>query len=306
MDVTRSALVAVAILAPWRSGSSATTNGERPMDSPDLDAEMARIVQAALPGATDLQRYGRDDLHKYINGAAERYLGYSFDRLVVSKAEQGEDAFAVELYHFSAPGDPYGIWSADCIGERVSIGQSSAYGGGLLQFWRGSYFARVYHHKYVGSAREAVLELGRNVAASIGQDGRLPELLAELPREAVKGEPVFFHEQPMLNHLYYLSDQNLLGLGPKTDAVFATYEHEGAKAKLLVVRYEKAEDAAAARKALVEEYMAAKPARGPLAAQLENELWTAVGEPTERTLRVALDASSRDLALKLVRPPGID
>jgi hypothetical protein len=115
-----------------------------------------------------------------------------------------------------------------------------------------------------------------------------------VPTRGLKGQPVFFHEQEMLNHLYYLSDANLLRLGPETDAAFAEYERGQEKAKLLLVRYRG--DSAAARRAFIEEYLELKPARGPQLAQLEDGLWAGIGPPG-RTLRLVFDATSRETAL---------
>jgi hypothetical protein len=273
------------------------------MTRDDIVAEMERIIDSATEsddrGVPD--RYGRDDLHKYMDGAAERYLGYSFDRLLVRKTDHKGEPFVIELYHFAAPSDAYGIWSTDSAGERVGIGQGSAYGAGLVQFWRGSYFARVYHSKYDPNAREAVLGIGRALANAIPGDAERPALLAELPTEGIRGDPVFFHEQPTLNYLYYLSDENLLHLGPKADAVFAEYREGEANAKLLLVRY-RAGKVTQAREAFIKRYLEKQPQPGPEVAQLENKLWTGIAEPDDRRLRIVLDATTRDLALKLLKP----
>jgi hypothetical protein len=187
----------------------------------------------------------------------------------------------------------------------VGVGQDSAYGGGLLQFRRGSYFARVYHGKYDAKAREVVLTIGRALAKAIPGDAERPALLAELPADGIQGDPVFFHEQPMLNYLYYLSDENLLRLGPEAEAVFAEYREGEAKTNLLLVRYQ-SEEVAEARGAFVEKYLEQQPQPGPQVARLENDLWTGIAEPQARTLRIALDATTRDLALKLLKAPVAD
>jgi len=275
----------------------------------DLARRMAQLLRS-VPGRTaidnltlapDFRQYGRDDLYRYIDGAAERYLGYSFDGLTRAEATTPNEAFVIELYHFCSPGDAYGIWSTDSGGERVGIGQRSAYGSGLLQFWRGPYFARVYHRKYQESAREMVLRLGRSLAEGIGEDGAPPDLLAALPRQGVRGDPVFFHEQTMLNSLHYVGDANLLRLGPQTDAVLADCEGEGARGKLLIVRYPRRQ-ASEARRAFSRSFLETEPGRGARVVQLENGLWSGVGVPKARVLRVAFDAGSRESALHLLSP----
>jgi hypothetical protein len=260
-----------------------------------------RAPTSGLTLAPGFRRYGRDDLHLYIDGAAERYLGYSFDRLVRAEAATPKDVFVMELYHFGKAADAYGLWSTDSEGERVGIGQRSAYGSGLLQFWRGPYFARIYHLKYQERTRETVIALGRSLAECIGEDGAAPALLAVLPREGVKGEPVFFHEQAVLNHLHYVGEANLLRLGPRTDAVFADYEGKGEKGKLLVVGYAGSR-ASEARRAFISGFLEVEPARGVRVVRLENGLWSGISGPQGRVLRVVFDAGSEELARRLLVP----
>lgn len=303
------ALPILALAAGCRAGDGTANPGlpseGKPMADDALHVEMERIVGAATNdrGVGALRRYGREDLCRYMNGAAERYLGYSFERLLVARAERGDEQFVIELYHFGVPSDAYGIWSTDSPGERVGVGQDSAYGGGLLQFWRGSYFVRVYHSKYDTEARDTILAIGRALAKAIPGDAEPPALLAELPAAGIQGDPVFFHEQPMLNSLYFLSDENILRLGPEVDALFAEYGEGEAKAKLLLVRYS-GDEGAEARKTFVEEYLEQEPQPGPQGARLEDGLWTAISQPKERLLRIVLEATTRDLALKLLKPPA--
>jgi hypothetical protein len=256
---------------------------------------------SGLALAPGFRHYGRDDLNLYIDGAAERYLGYSFDGLVRAEVVTPTDVFVIELYHFRSAADAYGIWSTDSDGERVGIGQRSAYASGLLQFWRGPYFARIYHQKYQERTRETVLGLGRSLAECIGEDGAPPALLAALPEQGVKGEHVFFHEQAVLNHVHYVSDTNLLRLGPRTDALFAEYEGDGEKAKLLVVSYA-GRHGSEARQAFIRGFLEGKPGRGVRVARLENGRWSGVSEPQGRLLRVVFDADSEELARRLLAP----
>ncbi len=269
---------------------------------------MDRLLQQAVEGAgggltlaPGFRHYGRENLHLYMDGAAERYLGYRFDQLARAEVTAAGEVFVVELYHFGSSADAYGIWSTDSAGEHVGLGQRSAYGSGLLQFWRGPYFARVYHSRYQDGMRDTVLALGRSLADRIGEDGPTPDLLTALSRTGVKDDPVFFHEPAGLNNLHFVSDANLLKLSSQTDAVFADYRGRDGKAKLLIVRYPRGQ-ASGARQAFIRGFLEAEPARGPQVAQLENGLWTGVGVPERRVLRLVFDAATQELALRLVSP----
>ena len=312
-DVIR-LLLPLAGLLVWTAGCRAANDGKPPtaqaaLGNRDLAAQMEDLLRAACRQAEgvaisppeSIRHFTREDLHQYMDGAAERYLGYSFDHAAIAETHAGAEPFAIELYHFGQSADAYGMWSTDAAVEDVHLGQRSAYAAGLLQFWRGAYFVRVFHRRYLQSSREAVLAIGRATSDAIAEDGNLPDLLAELPPEGITGTPVFFHEQPVLNYLYYLSDANLLRLGPTTDAVFANYRQGDERAKLLVVRYA-GDDAVAARKAFVKEYLKAKPTSGPCIVKLENGLLAGVGKPGNKALRFVFDATGRNLALRLLAP----
>jgi hypothetical protein len=59
-------------------------------------------------------------------------------------------------------------------------------------------------------------------------------------------ETRYFHDQISLDVQYYLASDNILGLSRQTEAALARYQQGGDKVRLLVVRYPKEADAAAA------------------------------------------------------------
>jgi len=65
-----------------------------------------------------------------------------------------------------------------------------------------------------------------------------------LPAEGlIPSSVAAIRNQAALNAHYYLADEAVLGLGKKTDAVFARYRTEAGETLLLVVAYPTAEDA---------------------------------------------------------------
>jgi hypothetical protein len=292
----------------FTAGCRASENEAPPPSKPvdNLAQNMKTLIYRAFGEGAGLRfaiddpvrYYTRDNLYEYIDGGAERYLGYSFDRAAVGRAYAENETYDIQLYHFGKSADAYGIWSADAAGEDVKIGQGSVYAGGLLQLWRGSFYARIYQRRHRLDSRETVLAVGRALAEAIGEDGALPELLKQLPTEGLQGTPAFFHEQPMLSYLYYVGDANLLRLGPSTDAIFATYKQGDEKAKLLIVRYP-GDKATEARKAFVKDYLEAKPTSGPCIVKLENGLFSGISGPQDKTLRIVFDATSREMAGRL-------
>ena len=65
-----------------------------------------------------------------------------------------------------------------------------------------------------------------------------------LPAEGrVASSVTVIRDQAALNVHYYLADEAVLGLGPKTEAVFARYRTEAGEALLLIVVYPAADEA---------------------------------------------------------------
>jgi hypothetical protein len=208
--------------------------------------------------------FGPSDLHKYMNGGAAIYLAYDFRELAVASYPMGpgEDTVVIEIYHMGKSQDAFGIYSDGAEGEHPAIGQDASYGPGLLRFWKGRAFVRILCLSEDDERRDLVLALGREIAARIPETGERPRLMRALPREGlVADRTTYFHTIISLNHLYFLSDGNPLGLGPQTEAVFAEYEIGEHVPKLLLVRYPSADEAAAALARFEAVYFPDRPAR---------------------------------------------
>ncbi|MGD8993253.1 MAG: hypothetical protein PVI00_17475 [Desulfobacterales bacterium] len=208
------------------------------------------------------------NIFKYMNGAGELYLGYRFRHLEVFdyiSADQGN--ILVELYFMESPDDAFGLLSLDWGGEPVSFGSLPAaisnqyfmastralYGGGLLRMWSDDMFARIMAERETPASKEAVLALGKAIAAGT-QYPPEPALLKLLPLEvdAVWKLRVdrlsFFRSHLVLNSIYYLSHENILDLDLSAQAVSAPYEFipesgDPKRSQFLLVQYENPERA---------------------------------------------------------------
>jgi hypothetical protein len=212
------------------------------------------------------------NIFQYMNGAGELYLSYGFDHLEVYEytAADSQDGLLVEVYVMNTANDAFGLLSMDWGGEPVTIHASPSfktdstvapptralYGGGLLRLCADKIYARVMAYRETMDAKEAVLSLGRKIAA----DRKLPEepeLLKILPRTVNSSWKLrrdrigYFRSHLVLNSLYYLSHQNILNLDHSTEAVTATYQNildagTSRSVQLLSIKYatpEKAQNA---------------------------------------------------------------
>ncbi len=196
-------------------------------------------------GAGGWKRAGEAVLYKgrtifdYMDGAGEVYLAYDFKQLAVQRFErEGRPAIIAEAYEMGTPQDAFGIFTWDRQDPDAAIGQGSEFGGGLLRFWKGRHFFSVYGEGEGKEQEQAVLEIGRGLASSIAETGEPPGLMRSLPREHRVEESVrFVRSHVLLNQRCFVSNENILGLGADTEAVFARYDFGKERTFVLVVRY---------------------------------------------------------------------
>jgi len=196
--------------------------------------------------------------------------------LVRRYLKANQSPIIVELFDMGLSEDAFGIFSYITGEEGVGIGQGSDYGGGLLRFWKGKYFVNVYAEKETPSTRKDVLQIGHAIANTIKQEGQKPKLIRFLPREdLLEGGIHYFHLQEGLNHHYFISHQNILHLGERTNAVLASYLSPGMKWKafLLLIEYPSQKLAEEALRTFIKAYMPESSSSGIL--RTENGKWTA-------------------------------
>ncbi|MFW6162976.1 MAG: DUF6599 family protein [Planctomycetota bacterium] len=265
--------------------------------TPAFPAEANGWTLAGKPQAFD-----RGTLYDYMDGAGEHYLGYDFQRLHVQEYRRPDaPRIVAEAYEMQTSEDAYGVFSHDPTGEDAGIGQASTYGAGLLRFWQGAWFFRILAERETPAAKQAVLAIGRALAAPI-EDGPLPPILQRLP--AAHRDPAsvrYFHTAFSLSTIHYLADANLLDLSPRTEAVFAAYRRGGGKPKLLIVRYKNPDQAQGAYGRFNRVYLKNLPAPSGTRAVTAIEGGTHVGVLVRgRFVALVLDAPSQNICDQLL------
>lgn len=285
-------LVGVVLMATDTPALSAEKGGRK--------AEMIRLLPLKVE---DYKADGKDEFYdrqtafRYMDGAAELYRAYAFKLLMVRKyVKKDHPSILVELFDMGSSEDAFGIFSYQIEEEEVGIGQGSDYGGGLLRFWKGKFFASVYAERETSATRSDILTIGRSIAKNIKKEGPLPKLIQFLPEgELIKKTIRYFHLHQVLNHHYFISHDNILGLGMKTNAILATYLFSGKKDKtfLLIIQYP---DPKLAEKAFNRFRKAFMPEAASLGTvKTENGKWTS-SKLYQRYVLVVFDAPSQEKA----------
>jgi hypothetical protein len=297
--ITRTAWIALLILALGPQAARGGIMDERGLTLP-------REIGAWRAGAAD-QGYDRRTLYTYIDGGAELYLGYDFQK-VYSRTYDGPAGgeIVLDVYAMASDADAFGLFSSEREDPEAGIGQASEFGGGLLRFWKGKYFVSLLANSGGEAADAAVLAIGRAVAAAIPAEGALPGLVKLLPAQGLDRPRLrYFHLPLQLEKHYFVASENILDLGADTDCLLAEYAQEGADpAVLLLVRYASAARAGAARDHFVKVYMpeavaGAVPPRADVAARLENGKWTLAALAGD-LLMIVFEAAGREQASALL------
>lgn len=222
----------------------------------------------------DVTRYDTESIYSYIDGQAEVYMAYGMVSCLSRRysGPEGEPDIVLDLFEQATPADAFGVFTHDRDGDEVDVGQGGLFRHGWLSFWKGRWFGSVYAEGESAASADAVLALGRDVAASIDEEGEIPPLVAELPPDGLDPRSVrFLHTQEILNGVVYLGYDNVLLFGPDVDAVVGRYQRPQGAAWLLLVDYPDAETATLAAERAREAGIAVRTSGSRLAAVLAPE-----------------------------------
>ncbi len=202
----------------------------------------------ALPGWNTVgspEVFNRDNLYDFVDGQADAFIVYGFERVLVQNYENAEGAMvSVEVWQLANSADAYGLFTISRAGSPVDIGQGGdSDPGRRLAFWQDRYLVQVRARQ---TLPDTDLQMFAQAFSSIlPSGGEVPELVGRLPSEGlIEQSIIFFHEEISIQDRIWLGGENLLGLSPQTDGVLAEYDLDGTKVQLLLVQYPDAETAA--------------------------------------------------------------
>jgi hypothetical protein len=244
--------------------------------------------------------FDRATIFDYIDGEGEVYRAYSMRRcLSRSYVAPGGPKIVLDLFDMGSSRNAFGVFTHDLDGDRIEIGQGGLYRYGWLRFWKDRFFVSLFTEEEIPEAERSLKELARRLASAIPDEGPIPGILSELPSPGqVKGTTRYFYHPDILNYHYYVSEENILGLGPRVDAVLSEYERGKEKAVLFLAAYPEKGEAQKALREFFKYYLPGADGKG--VAQLEDGKWS--GAVTWNThLCVIFESDSRNLAEDLLK-----
>jgi len=280
------------------------------MGAPGRPMLLPLVIAAALPAlplpdeaggawkaSAPADRYDRRTIFQYIDGLGEVYLAYGMTGCDSRRyaGPPGESDVVADAFEMETPAGAYGVFTHSREGETADVGQGGSYGYGTLLFWKGRFFVSVYAERESAPAREAVMALGRAVAASIADTADPPELASRLPRKGLDESSLVYATHPRILEAHVpVGPDNPLGVGPQAPAVTGRYRAAGGTADLVLVEYPDESAAAAAAAGF-----AGRLLEGGRSAQADDG-WRAEGALGPRTRAFVLRAPTQAAALELL------
>lgn len=118
----------------------------------------------------EIRTFEAGDLWKYIDGEAERYLKAGVGRVSTAdyKFENRIEA-VVDIYTMASPNGAAKIYSSEPAGDAksVQLGDGARLYGQSLVFQQGSSLVRIVAYQESPETPQAMLDLGRNIAARL-------------------------------------------------------------------------------------------------------------------------------------------
>ncbi len=245
--------------------------------------------------------YDRATLFDYIDGGAEVYLSYGFEKVVARRySKEGAPDIIADLFDMGNSADAYGVYHYSTHeNPDPGVGHESEYMGSALYFWKGQYFVSIVALDIGEESDRAVLELGKSIADAIPCKGEKPPIFRFLPqRHRILGPVKYFHTHLVLNRYYFLAEENILLLDRKTEGAVARYKDNQTDAVkedeplvVVAVRYTSEESARKAYESFLNNYL--PDADRENTAKTENEKWTGIRRNNEFVF-IIFDAVSKE------------
>jgi len=194
----------------------------------------------------DPQFYLPESLFEYINGAAEIYISYDFQKLAVAQYESETDNsnISLEIYDMGSPVTAFGIYSAERFPDNQfsDIGTQGYMEEGTLNFLAGSYYIKMLCFDCGENWNEYLKNFAQTIETNIGADAGFPAPVQAFPEENLIADSQKFILQ------------NFMGYSYLHDGYQADYDVDGAEFTAFIIQGENDLDA----EQMLERYLESK------------------------------------------------
>jgi hypothetical protein len=164
----------------------------RGLSAGDLEADMLAILPQASDSvdcrpAFEPRFFNPENLYEYIDGAADEYLIYGFQKVVTADYAVGPDSSSVtvEIYRMESPLLAFGIYAAERSPSEppAEVGVQGYRGSNVLIFHKGPYYAKITSFDFANDLGADLLSMGKAMAGRMPGDLARPGMLRYFPVE---------------------------------------------------------------------------------------------------------------------------
>jgi hypothetical protein len=192
------------------------------------------------------QDYFPQSLFEYINGAAEIYLAYDFQELIVGqyKRKSSEKSLSIEIYDMGNEKNSFGIYSAERFIDNtfIPIGNQGYLEEGTLNFIVGKYYIKLLCFDCEEEADAFLKLFSAEIVKGVKDEGNLPPILG------------FFPEEGLIQNSEKFFLRNFMGYSFLHNGYLADYRYKGLEFDCFLIEGESVEDA----QTMLKQYLKAK------------------------------------------------
>jgi hypothetical protein len=191
-----------------------------------------------MPGwfrVTEPEHYEVENLWEYINGQADFFIDYGFQRVDTAEYRYDDESSSVvvEVYRMGRPQEAFGIFAAERTRDDrpLGIGAQAYLGANVLGFWQAEQYVKLTSFDEGPAVEQLLVGLAEEISSRIPDSGGALEALSLLPEEGrVVASERFI-------------PKNFLGQSYLRDAYRVNYTSDGRQLQLFVVETGSPEEA---------------------------------------------------------------
>jgi hypothetical protein len=193
--------------------------------------------------------YVGENLYDFINGGAEIFLEYGFQKVISQEYQNGDFTIVTNIYQMANEISAFGIFSNNRSAkfENMKIGDGGFKTDYSVNSWQADFFIVIESFQKDPLVSEALVRFAESISKKINQKTEKLAILSVLPERGLVQKSIKLVKGILgINNTYYFSEKDIFQLRNENFGLFADYSINGQDIRLFIVSYESASDAQAA------------------------------------------------------------
>jgi len=188
-----------------------------PLENTDVSALLSLLPELmSWKLSEEPLEYVPESLFEYINGAAEIYLSYNFEKLIVAQYGRKDSpaSLTLEIYDMGNEKNSFGIYSVERFPESnfLTLGNGGYVEEGTLNFIVSKYYIKILCFDCEESSEMILKQFSQEILKKVEGKESLPLILNSFPEEG------------LINYSQKFILRNFLGQSFLHDGYLATYK----------------------------------------------------------------------------------